>query len=158
MNAFMVVTMQFWIMRKIKAFPALIMMAIGNLLYGIGFGMYGFISTVPMVILAMIIITVGEMVVAPFAQAIAANLAPEDKRGRYMAVFGFSNLFPMMFGVLAAGAIMVYLDPKALWYLSGILSLFAVGGYLLLHRTSKDHFAQIIDKETNDGEDSPPIT
>ena len=49
MNAFMVVVMQFWIMRKIKNFPALLMMAIGNLFYGIGFGMYGFISTIPMV-------------------------------------------------------------------------------------------------------------
>ena len=158
MNAFMVVVFQFWIMRKIKGFPALIMMAIGNLFYGIGFGMYGFISTVPMVFLAMIIITIGEMVVAPFAQAIVANLAPEDKRGRYMAVFGFSNLFPMMFGVLGAGAIMDSLGTEALWYLTGILSFFAMGGYLLLHKTSKDHFAQMNDKDIKDEEVSPPIT
>ncbi|MHA1745397.1 MAG: MFS transporter, partial [Promethearchaeota archaeon] len=65
MNAFMVVVLQFWVTRKIKLRSGLVMMAVGNLLYGIGFGMYGVISTIPMVFLAMIIITIGEMIVAP---------------------------------------------------------------------------------------------
>jgi hypothetical protein len=33
-----------------------------------------------------------------------------------------------------------------------------VGGYLLLHKTSKDDFAQIKVNETDDEKNSPPIT
>ncbi|MHA1511619.1 MAG: MFS transporter, partial [Promethearchaeota archaeon] len=49
MNAFMVVIFQFYITRKVKKFPALVVIAIGNLLYGIGFAMYGFISSIAFV-------------------------------------------------------------------------------------------------------------
>ena len=124
-------------------FPALVMMAVGNILYGIGFGLYGFIGTVPLAFLAMIILTVGEMVVAPFQQAIAANFAPEDKRGRYMAVHGWSEIFPMLFGIIGAGLIMDNLDRNIVWYLAGILSFVAALGYVFLHMVSKDYFAQI---------------
>ncbi len=149
MNAFMVVIFQFWITRKIKMFPALVMMAIGNLLYGIGFGMYGLIATVPLAFIAMIIITIGEMVVAPFSQSIAANLAPEDKRGRYMAVHGWSELFPMLFGIIGAGAIMDNMDSSILWYLTGIFCFIAAAGYVLLHFVSKDHFSQLDGSENS---------
>ena len=134
MNAFMVVTMQFWITRKIKKYEGLILMAAGNLLYGIGFGLYGFVATVPFLFFAMIIITVGEMFVAPFQQSITAKFAPEDKRGRYMAIAGFSGLIPSMFGVLGAGAIIDSPNPEFLWYLCFILSLVAVAGYLWLNK------------------------
>ena len=147
MNAIMVVVMQFWITRRIKLFPALILMGVGNILYGIGFGMYGFIATIPLAFLAMIILTIGEMVVAPFAQTVAAKFAPEDKRGRYMAVNGMAGLFPMLFGVIGAGAIMDYLDPKIVWYLTGILSLFAATGFVFLHYVTKDHFSQMVEDE-----------
>jgi MFS family permease len=142
MNAFMVVILQFYITRKIKKFPALVMIAIGNLFYGIGFAMYGFISTIAFVFIAMIIITIGEMIIAPFSQAIAANFAPEDKRGRYMAVFGFSGLVPMMFGNIAFGAIMDNFNSIWVWYLCGALSLIAVGGYLVLNKITKGRFTE----------------
>ena len=48
MNALMVVVLQFWLTKRIKMFPALVMMAVGNIIYGIGFGMYGFIGTLPL--------------------------------------------------------------------------------------------------------------
>ncbi|QEE17297.1 MDR family MFS transporter [Promethearchaeum syntrophicum] len=140
MNAFMVVVLQFYITRKVKKFPALIVIAIGNLLYGIGFAMYGFISSLAFVFIAMIIITIGEMIIAPFSEAIAATFAPEDKRGRYLAVYGWSGLFPMMLGNIAFGAVMDKLDSIWVWYICGILSIFAVGGYLLLNKLAKGRF------------------
>ena len=66
------------------------MMAAGSLLYAIGFAMYGFVPTFALFIVAMIIITIGEMVVSPFQQSLVANFAPEHMRGRYMAVSGLS--------------------------------------------------------------------
>ena len=155
MNAFMVVIFQFPITRKVKKFPALVVIAIGNLLYGIGFAMYGFISSLAFVFIAMIIITIGEMIIAPFSEAVAANFAPEDKRGRYLAVFGWSSLFPMMLGNIAFGAIMDNFDSIWVWYICGVLSLITVGGYLLLNKLSKGRFNEnsSTDVEEADGTD-----
>ena len=154
MNAFIVVILQFYVTRKVKKFSALVMIAIGNVFYGIGFVMFGFISSILFVMVAVIIITIGEMIIAPFAQAIAANFAPEDKRGRYMAVFGWSGLVPMMFGFIAFGAIMDNFNSIWVWYLCGALSLIAVGGYLLLNKITKGRFTEEPKTDMNVSDDS----
>jgi len=41
---------------------------------------------------AMAIITIGEMLTAPTSQALVARFAPDDMRGRYMAIFGMVSL------------------------------------------------------------------
>lgn len=145
MNALMVVLFQFWITRRISKYAPMKMMILGTLFYMIGFGMYGFISAVYLFFIAMIIITVGEMIVTPVAQAAAASFAPEDKRGRYMAVFGFQWAIPNLFGVLAAGLVMENLGPNWVWYLAGILCLISMVGYWLLHGATKRCFSKEIE-------------
>ncbi len=139
LNAAMVVLFQFPITRKIENLPPLLMMALGTLLYAIGFGMYGFVSTYAFFMLAMVILTIGEMIVAPVGQALVAKFSPEDMRGRYMAVFGFSWAIPFAVGPYLAGLVLDNLDPRLLWYMAGLIGLLAVAGYISLHRsTQKD--------------------
>src|SRR5512134_1317372 len=61
-NAILVVTLQFWMTRRLEKYRPLLMMAAGSLLYAIGFAMYGFVPTFVLFVVAMIIITIGEMV------------------------------------------------------------------------------------------------
>jgi MFS family permease len=133
LNATMVVLFQFAITRRVERYSPFIIMAWGALLYAIGFSMYGFASDYSAFILAMAIITIGEMLNVPIAQAVVANLAPEDMRGRYMAFFGFSFAIPGMFGTLLAGLIMDNADPRMVWYAAGLLGLLATGMYIALH-------------------------
>ena len=56
--------------------------------------------------LAVVIITVGEMIVMPTSQTLAAGFARTDMRGRYMAVFGLSISVPAAIGPLAAGIVL----------------------------------------------------
>ncbi|MFX1317287.1 MAG: MDR family MFS transporter [Promethearchaeota archaeon] len=142
MNALMVVLFQIWITRKISKFAPMKMMALGTLFYMIGFGMYGFISAVYFFFIAMVIITIGEMIVTPVAQAAVASFAPEDMRGRYMAVFGFQWAIPNLFGILVAGLIWEYLGPNWVWYFAGILSLLSIIGFWLLHGVTKQRFTK----------------
>ena len=137
LNAAMVVLFQFWITRKISKFAPMKMMALGSLFYMVGFGMYGFISETYLFFIAMVIITIGEMIAIPISQTTAAFFAPEDKRGRYMAVYGFHWAIPNLFGVLAAGLIMENIGPNLVWYIAGILCLIAAIGFLLLHGITK---------------------
>ena len=133
MNAGMVVTMQFWITRKIKGFPAMKLMAVGTFLYGIGFGMFGIVQGIAMFALAMVILTIGEMVIAPVSQTLVAKFAPEDMRGRYMAMFGFHWAVPSLFVPLLAGVVMDNYNPNWIWYAAFFIDVIAGLGYNALH-------------------------
>jgi len=132
-NAIIVVFFQFPIANRIKKYKPMKVMAFGSLIYLIGFGMYGFISEVYLFFIAMIIITIGEMIVMPLSQRAVGLLAPEDKRGRYMALFGFSWAIPSIFGVILAGLVMDYIGPNLVWYFAAILSFISFIGLWLLH-------------------------
>jgi MFS family permease len=135
LNAGMVVLFQFSITRWVTKYRPLVVMAVGTLLYAIGFGMYGFVASYFLFLLAMVIITVGEMFVSPVGQAIVARLAPEDMRGRYLAVYGFSWVIPMAVGPLLAGLLMDNADPRWLWYAAGLLGFVAAGAFALQERS-----------------------
>ena len=150
MNALMVVLFQFWITKRISKYAPMKMMAFGTLLYMIGFGMYGFISEIYLFFVAMGILTVGEMIVIPVSQAAVAYLAPEDKRGRYMAVYGYHWAIPTLFGVLVAGLVTVYIGPNWVWYLAGILCLISIIGFWLLHSVAKDRFSNEIEPSSEE--------
>ena len=133
-NAILVVAFQFWITHKLEKYKPMLMMAVGTFLYAIGFAMYGFIAGFALFVTAMVIITIGEMVIAPFAQSIVANLAPEDMRGRYMAVSGLTWGIAFTVGPYLAGLILDGPNPHMLWYISGFIGLLATFGFILLNK------------------------
>lgn len=144
MNATMVVFFQFWITKKISKYSPMKMMAFGTLFLMIGFSMYGFVSVPYLFFIAMAIITVGEMIVFPIGHVAVASFAPEDKRGRYMAVFSFQWAIPNLFGILVAGIVMESIGPNWVWYFAGILSIIAIIGFLRLHSITKKRFSEEI--------------
>jgi MFS family permease len=139
-NATAVVIFQFWITRRVRKVPELLLMAIGTGFYLVGFTAYGFISTYPLFLIAMLIITFGEMIIIPVGQSLAARFAPEAMRGRYMAFYGLSWAIPSMVGSLAAGLIMDNYDPHWVWYACGILSVIAILGFLTLYTKTRERF------------------
>lgn len=142
-NAAMVVLFQFWITRRVSKRQPMLMMALGAFLYAVGFGMYGFGSTYAYFALAMAVITIGEMVLAPVGQALVAGFAPEDMRGRYMAIFGFTWGISFAFGPLLAGLVMDNFDPRWVWYGSFLLGMIATFGYLVLRTRVTERLADV---------------
>lgn len=134
LNAGMVVLFQFAITRRIERYAPMLMMALGAGLYAIGFGMYGLVTSYALFVLAMVILTIGEMLIAPVSQALVADFAPEDMRGRYMAIFGFSWGIPYAVGPLVAGLILDNTNPQYLWWIAGIVGVLATSMYMWLHR------------------------
>jgi MFS family permease len=134
LNAAMVVVMQFWITRRIEKRPPFLIMVIGTLLYAVGFGLYGPATTMAWFVIAMVILTVGEMLVAPVMQALVACMAPEDMRGRYMAVFGFAWVPPSALAPLAAGVVMDNYDPRWVWYAVAVIGTASAVMFLRLHQ------------------------
>jgi MFS family permease len=144
LNAAMVVLLQFPITRWISKFRPMMIMVIGTLFYAVGFGLYGFVSIYILFLVAMVIITIGEMLVSPVSQSIVARLAPEAMRGRYMAAYGFSWIIPSALGPLLAGLVMDNLDPRWVWYGAGLIGLVAAAAYYALEwRTQRLSYSAI---------------
>jgi MFS family permease len=141
MNAVAVVLFQFWLTRRLRPYRPMALMAVGTALYLVGFTMYGFVTTFVLFAAAMLIITFGEMIVIPTAQALAARFAPEAMRGRYMAIFGMSWGISATIGPYGAGVILDNYNPNWVWYLSGILSAVAVAGFLALDQRTRARLA-----------------
>lgn len=128
-----VILFQFPTTRAIKPYPPFLMMVLATFFYMIGFGMYGFVSSIWLFALALVVITVGEMVHMPTASTLVAGFAPEDKRGRYMAVSGLAWGIPSVIGPSAAGLIFDNFNPFTLWYAAAGVCLIAMAGFYALH-------------------------
>ncbi|MHA1453913.1 MAG: MFS transporter [Promethearchaeota archaeon] len=141
-NALTVVLCQFWISRFISKYPPMIFMAIGVTLYGFGFVLFGFVSASWLFFVAIGVVTIGEMISAPFIMAAAGRFAPEDMRGRYMAISGWRRIVPRLFGIILAGYIIdTSASSSLIWYIVGIVAIIAMLGYMGLHKITKKRFA-----------------
>jgi MFS family permease len=153
-NALTVVALQFWVTRRIAPYPPLLMMAFGTAFYLVGFTMYGIVSGFLLFILAMEIITLGEMIVVPVSQSLAAQFAPAAMRGRYMAFFSLTWTLPATIGPLAAGLVMDNFNPNWVWYAGGILCAISILLFIRLHRITYQRLA----RGSLAGMDTAPIT
>jgi len=134
LNAAMVVLLQFSITRRTEKYPPMLMMAFGACFVAVGLFLYGFVSTFLFFAIAMAILTVGEMITIPIAQAVVASFAPEEMRGRYSFVYGNSWGISFAVGPYLAGLVLDNYDPNLLWYACGMIGMIAVLGFLVLHR------------------------
>lgn len=144
-NAILVVAMQFWVTHKLEKFRPMLMMAAGTFLYAVGFAMFGFVNGFVMFATAIVVLTIGEMVVSPFQQSVVAGFAPEDMRGRYMAVSGLTWSIAYTVGPYFAGLLLDGPQPERLWWVAGGIGLLATVGFLLLNRNKR--FEKLVPEE-----------
>ncbi|MBI5030080.1 MAG: MFS transporter [Chloroflexi bacterium] len=133
-NAGMVVLLQLPIMRMTQRIPRLYLTTAGALLFGLGVFSVAYASEFPHFVAAMIVYTFGEMLLVPTSNAVTADLAPADMRGRYMGMLGLTWSIGFGVGPIIGGLIGDQLGASAIWMItatSGFLSAFV---FLLLQR------------------------
>lgn len=84
-------------------------------LVGVGFALHAAGTTVPAVLLAITVWTLGEIATAPIAGSVVADLAPDGMRARYLGVFTFSYTLSVMLGPLLGGAVLTRWGAQTLW-------------------------------------------
>ena len=129
-----VVLFQFGISRAIRKYPPFLMMALAAFFFMVGFGMIGFVGGVAFFLFAVIVITIGEMIMFPTNKSIAVGFAPAEMRGRYMAIYDLGWAIPAAIGPAAAGLILDNYNPNYIWYIGGMLCAFAAIAFYALHR------------------------
>ena len=142
-NALMVVFLQIPISRWASKKPLFLIMMLGSAFYLVGFGSYGWVSSAVLFVAAMIVITLGEMLVIPSGQALTVLLAPPDMRARYVAMERFNWIIAAVSG--SAGRITHYGPPGSavgcgtypLWYARSVRS-----GFFALHLRTRNRLGQ----------------
>lgn len=130
MNGVVIILTEFWLSGRTRRFPPHRVMALGSLLLGGGFALTGAAGTsIPLLVLTVVIWTTGEMVGSPTSQAYLASIAPPDLRGRYAGTVGLAWSLAFTFGPFLGT---VALDHSAAWYWLGSLALALVSGALFL--------------------------
>jgi MFS family permease len=124
-NAIMVVTLQTLTTSITKRYMSLLVLAVGSLFYAFAVGSVAFAQSFLGFWIAMVVMTIGELILAPTSSTYAANLAPVDKRGRYMSLYGLTWPIGAGIGPLFGGILSDTLGPRSTWFgglLAGLIS------------------------------------
>lgn len=111
--------------------------ALGCLLYAAGWSWMGFARGWPLFAAAMTVVTLGEIVVSPSLQALAANLAPDRLRGRYIGFHGLMQQLGTALGPLLGGLGQQHLGGRwipAPWLAIGAVAALSGWGFSCLGR------------------------
>jgi MFS family permease len=115
-----------------RRLPPRRVMVIGMIVFGTGFAMTAFATTIPFLIAMVAVWTVGEMFYFPVAAAHVANISPPDMRGRYQGAWGISWGMGAVLGPVLGTAVFAR-EPRAVWLMCGLVAL--LGSLLILPAT-----------------------
>jgi MFS family permease len=106
-------------------------LVLGCLLYALGYFSVSFASAFPFLIGSMIVITLGEVTFSPTSMAAVANMAPEQRVGRYMGLFGLTEALGWSLGPFVGGILfdVLYTTPVALWGIIAAIGVTAAVGF-----------------------------
>lgn len=136
-NAVMVVTLQILMTSLTKRFTPLLVMATGAAFYATAAGAVSLSNQFIHFWLCMVWMSIGELIIVPTSSTYVANLAPADKRGRYMSIYGLSWGVAIGIGSLMGGVLNDALGPKAIWYNAFTLGSLATLAFLWLYWQSR---------------------
>jgi MFS family permease len=142
-NALMVVFLQVFVTRLTQKRRATSMLTLGSAFYtatmlviALSSSFWGFWA-------AMVVMTVGELIIAPTAMTFVSGIAPENQRGRYLGLFGLTWNLGMAVGPLSAGILTDSVGMRAPYFGAAIIGALSVGAFLALDRLYRRETALI---------------
>ena len=156
-NGIVVILFQYGAGKLLEKFRITLGMAFGCLLYCAGYTAIGFAGGFISAAAGMLVLSLGEVAVSPGMNALAANLAPPEYKGRYLGMQGFAQQIGCALGVILGTWGVQFLCPiwkPAPWCIVGGLALSAGFGFYGLRKflTRQEdglkHEYLVIQKET----------
>lgn len=97
--------------------------AVGGILYAMGFGMMFFINSYLLFILSTMFWTMGEILIATNTNVYIADHTPASHRGRFNSIFPIIRKLGFMIGPIIAGVYVKYTNIRNLWLFIGGISI-----------------------------------
>lgn len=133
-NALMVVFLQYGVTQITRRYRPMPMLAIGSLFYTVGLSGFALARTLPHFMGVMAVMTIGELMVAPTSNALVAEMAPPDKRARYMGLYSLTYTAGTGIGPAAGGLVSDAFGPASIWLGGAATALLASLGFAVLGR------------------------
>jgi len=132
LNGLIVIFFQYPVTRALSKIAKSRALVLGGLLYGVGYLSLGWITGYEWALLAMAIVTAGEIIHTPITLSVIGELSPEGERGRYMGVFGLSETMGIAVAPLLGGILLDAFpsNPELVWAPLGLIGFAAAMGYL----------------------------
>ncbi|MCO8122440.1 MFS transporter [Stieleria sp. TO1_6] len=141
-NGVLIFLLQLPLTHWLSRFQAMTVVVTGGFLIALGFGLTTFHSGIggnglqfAFIALCIAVWTLGEILQAPFQQAIVTEMAPDDLRGRYLGVFGMGHGLALTIGAPVGGAVLYRFGAPVLWLGALLIAAAASGLLLLIHWT-----------------------
>lgn len=122
LNGAMIVLLEPRVARRLSPHPALHVIAAGYAILGVGWLVLATVSTVVAAFVAVLVISVGEMLYKPTATAHAADLAPAGMQGRYQSLYASASIGGMLLSPLL-GTTLYGAAPHLVWPCAAIVAL-----------------------------------
>lgn len=137
-NGAMVVLLQIPIRKATMKIGTTKSFLIAQTLYAAGFSLFFLSRNFSQMLVGNVILTLGEITIVPASNGFIANLAPVDKRGRYMA---FSSLFTGIGGsvgnYIGFKIYSILAMKEYVWAILGGIGFLTLPGYAYLHVKNK---------------------
>jgi MFS family permease len=117
-----------WGVNKMTRVNGLIL---GSMLYAIGYLTLGWVNSFGLAVISMVIITAGEVTFSPISSAVVAEMAPAEKRGRYMGFTALSQTIGFSLSPLFGGVLLDVFPTNqiALWGIIASVGIVAAVGF-----------------------------
>ncbi len=136
LNGLLVVVLQIPVTRLLSRFALTTQLSIGAFLYAIGYGIVGMLTGYHLFIIAIIIVTFGEVFMSPPSLTLTSQMAPPKRIGRYMGIQGFFVSAGWSLGPLYGGVILDNFknEPVLAWITISSIAVLSSLGYMWLKR------------------------
>ena len=136
LNGVLAATLQLPIAMLIKRGRMTTALIVGSLTYSIGYFLVGFAGSFMALLICMTVVSIGEVMISPSGMTLVANLSPEDRKGRYMGIYGLAMHFGWSVGPFVGGlALDAWIENGILlWGVLGTLGIISAVGYVWLRR------------------------
>ncbi|MEU7579867.1 MFS transporter [Streptomyces sp. NPDC041068] len=122
LNGLLVLALELPITGAVARYRAEHVLAIGNLITGVGLALTGFTDSMGLLVVTVLVWTFGEMMTSSISQAYLGSLAPPRMVGRYQGLHGVAYTIGTGAGPLIGGAVYA-VGPWVLWVLIGVTGL-----------------------------------
>ncbi|MCI3278982.1 MFS transporter [Streptomyces cylindrosporus] len=137
LNALLVVLLQLPVTKLAAGRSRAAVLLAGGVLVGVGFGLTGLATGTPALVGTVVVWTAGEMLYAPLAGAVSAELAPVHRRGRYQGAYGTAWSAAAFIGPAGGTWVLDHAGAGALWSLCAAAGVGAGLGCALILRTAR---------------------
>lgn len=133
LNAIIVILLQLPLSLLYEKWPVMRAMVVGSLLFAIGFASFGYVSSPIGFMIAMGIVTIGEIFIFPSTSVFIDQIAPEDRRGTYFGAGQFRSVGNFTGPVLGGWLLQDFGGPL-LFSVIGIIILSSIWFYTMGNR------------------------